>query len=76
MSIRRYLYGIHPTVAVSAAESAFLPLSFLAVTALAKLGRVRDARSRLDRLCAELPRLLAEEVAPEPGRMLGNAPLV
>lgn len=57
-------------------EGAFLPMSFLAVTALARLGRVGEAEQRLDRLCAALPRLLAEEVAPQTGEMLGNAPLV
>ncbi|MGB8960425.1 MAG: glycoside hydrolase family 15 protein [Pseudonocardiaceae bacterium] len=60
----------------SGTEGAFLPVSFLAVTALAKLGRVQEARARLDRLCAELPRLLAEEVEPQSGRMRGNTPLV
>lgn len=34
------------------------------------------AGARLDRLCAGLPRLLAEEVEPHSGRMLGNTPLV
>ncbi|MGQ0575338.1 MAG: hypothetical protein ACT4RN_14180 [Pseudonocardia sp.] len=64
------------------AEGAFLPVSFLAVTALARLGRVREAGERLDAMCARLPRLLAEEVwvgesgvLPD-GRLLGNAPLV
>ena len=35
-----------------------------------------DAGARLNRLCARLPRLLAEEVEPQSGRMLGNTPLV
>ena len=48
----------------SGKEGAFLPMSFLAVTALAKLGRVEQAEQRLDRLCAELPRLLSEEIDP------------
>jgi hypothetical protein len=72
-----YLYRYPPGGgSFSGTEGAFLPVSFLAVTALAKLGRVQEARARLDRLCTELPRLLAEEVAPQSGRMLGNAPLV
>jgi GH15 family glucan-1,4-alpha-glucosidase len=57
-------------------EGAFLPMSFLAVTALAALGRVEQAEQRLDALCAALPRLLAEEVDPQSGRLLGNTPLV
>lgn len=57
-------------------EGAFLPMSFLAVTALARVGRVEEATRRLDRLCADLPRLLAEEVEPQTGRLLGNTPLV
>ena len=57
-------------------EGAFLPMSFLAVTALARLGRVEEAEQRLDRLCAALPRVLSEEMDPETGQLLGNAPLV
>ena len=57
-------------------EGAFLPTSFLAVTALAQLGRVEQAQQRLDRLCAALPRLLSEEVDPQTGELLGNTPLV
>ena len=60
----------------SGAEGAFLPMSFLAVTALATTGRTTKARERLDRLCAGLPRLLSEEVDPQTGRLLGNSPLV
>jgi GH15 family glucan-1,4-alpha-glucosidase len=53
-----------------------MPMSFLAVTALAHLGRTDEAERRLDRLCASLPRLLSEEVDPQTGRLLGNTPLV
>ena len=60
----------------SGTEGAFLPVSFLAVTALARLGRVDEARDRLDRICAALPRLLSEEVDPQTGAPLGNTPLV
>lgn len=60
----------------SGTEGAFLPMSFLAVTALARLGRVEEAEQRLDALCAALPRLLSEEVDPQSGRLLGNVPLV
>jgi hypothetical protein len=72
-----YLYRFPPEGGVgSGTEGAFLPASFLAVSALARLGRVREAGARLDRLCAQLPRLLAEQVEPQSGRMLGNTPLV
>ncbi len=57
-------------------EGAFLPMSFLAVTALATLGRVEQAEHRLNALCGTLPRLLSEEVDPQSGRLLGNTPLV
>jgi hypothetical protein len=60
----------------SGIEGTFLPMSFLAVTALARLGRVEEAQQRLDRLCGSLPRLLSEEVDPQTGRLLGNTPLV
>ena len=73
-----YLYRYPPggDDGFSGTEGAFLPMSFLAVTALAQLGRVDEAEQRLDRLCAELPRLLSEEVDPQTGQLLGNAPLV
>jgi len=57
-------------------EGAFLPVTWWAVSALASLGRVEEARARLDQLCARLPRLLAEEVDPMTGAGLGNVPLV
>ena len=57
-------------------EGAFLPMSFLAVTALARTGRVEDAQRRLDALCTGLPRLLSEEIDPVSGELLGNTPLV
>ena len=73
-----YLYRYPPggDDGFSGVEGAFLPMSFLAVTALARLGRTEEAEQRLDRLCASLPRLLSEEVDPRSGALLGNAPLV
>ena len=73
-----YLYRYPPggDDGFSGTEGAFLPVSFLAVTALAQLGRVEEAEQRLDRLCAALPRLLSEEVDPQTGVLLGNTPLV
>lgn len=57
-------------------EGAFLPTSFWAVSALAAIGRVGEARERLDALCRVLPDLIAEEIDPESGASLGNTPLV
>ncbi len=57
-------------------EGAFLPVSWWAVSALAAIGCVTEARAQADRLCAALPRLLAEEVDPATGESLGNVPLV
>lgn len=73
-----YLYRYPPggDDGFTGVEGAFLPMSFLAVTALAQLGRVEQAERRLDRMCAALPRLLAEEVDPRSSEMLGNTPLV
>jgi hypothetical protein len=73
-----YLYRYPPggDDGFSGIEGAFLPMSFLAVTALARIGRVEEATARLDALCAVLPRLLSEEVDPMTGRLLGNTPLV
>jgi GH15 family glucan-1,4-alpha-glucosidase len=73
-----YLYRYPPGQddGFSGVEGAFLPMSFLAVTALARLGRIQDAEQRLDRLCEALPRLLSEEVDPISGQLLGNTPLV
>ena len=73
-----YLYRYPPGQddGFAGVEGAFLPMSFLAVTALARLGRVQEAEQRLDRLCTALPRLLSEEVDPQTGQLLGNTPLV
>lgn len=60
----------------SGKEGVFLPVCWWAVSALAVVGRVDEARARADELCARLPRLLAEEVDPQTGESLGNVPLV
>lgn len=57
-------------------EGAFLPVSWWAVSALAALGRVGQARRLADDLCARLPALLPEELDPAGGEGLGNVPLV
>ena len=58
------------------AEGAFLPMSWWAVSALAVTGRVDEARSRADWLCASLPALVSEEADTIDGTSLGNVPLV
>ena len=60
----------------SGKEGVFLPVCWWAVSALATVGRLDEARARADELCARLPRLLSEELDPETGESLGNVPLV
>jgi len=73
-----YLYRYEPSSddGFSGKEGAFLPVSWWATAALAAVGRLDDARDRVDAMCARLPRLLAEEVDAERGESLGNVPLV
>ena len=60
----------------SGREGAFLPASFQTVAALATVGELDQARTRLDAMCAALPRLLPEMVDPVDGTPLGNVPLL
>jgi len=60
----------------SGIEGVFLPTSWWAVSALAAVGRVDEARLRADELCAQLPKLLPEELDPIRLQGLGNVPLV
>ena len=78
LEVEPYLYRYPPDAGddFAGSEGAFLPVSAWVVTALAATGRVRQARERLDALCAGLPRLLPEEVDPLSGEGLGNVPLV
>ena len=57
-------------------EGAFLPVTFMAVAALAAVGLREQAHARLDELCHTLPRLLPEMWDPVEDRGLGNVPLV
>jgi Glycosyl hydrolases family 15 len=72
--LRRYPAGTDD--GFSGAEGAFLPCSWWAVSALARLGRLDEAVDRADQLCVILPPLLAEQVDPASGVELGNVPLV
>jgi len=71
-----YRYPPDGSDGFSGAESAFVPVSFWAVTAQALTGDLRGALARMDDLCAALPRLLSEEVDPVEGTALGNVPQV
>ena len=78
LGVGPYLYRYEPGSddGFTGKEGAFLPVCWWAVSALAIVGRLREARARADALCARLPRLLAEEVDPDTGESLGNIPLV
>lgn len=73
-----YLYRYEPNTddGFQGLEGAFIPVSWWAGAALAAVGRLDQARDRVDTMCARLPRLLSEEVDPERGESLGNVPLV
>jgi hypothetical protein len=58
-----------------AGEAPFVPASWWAVTALAKLGHP-DAQDRADELCRMLPALQPEEFDPARREALGNTPLL
>jgi GH15 family glucan-1,4-alpha-glucosidase len=60
--------GFHGSV------GAFVPVSWLAVSALAQIGRVDEAEDLADRLCRSLPGLQPEVL--EGDEPLGNVPLV
>jgi hypothetical protein len=57
-------------------EPALVPVSWWAVSALATVGRVAEARALARRLDALLPRLQPEMFDPWSGQGYGNAPLV
>jgi len=57
-------------------ESAFLPVSWLAVSALAQLDRPEEAHAMADRLCAATPGLQPEMLDVDGDVGLGNTPLV
>jgi GH15 family glucan-1,4-alpha-glucosidase len=60
----------------SPGEAPFVPASWWLIAALVRVGRVDEAQTRADALCAMLPSLLSEEHDPVTGRALGNVPLV
>jgi GH15 family glucan-1,4-alpha-glucosidase len=57
-------------------EAAFVPVSWWAVSALARLDRGGEAHALADRLCAVTPGLQPEMLDPDGDGALGNAPLV
>ncbi|PZS36819.1 MAG: hypothetical protein DLM58_00830 [Pseudonocardiales bacterium] len=57
-------------------EGAFLPVCWWRVSALAKTGRIDQARALAVDLDRRLPRLMPEEINPDTGDGLGNIPLV
>lgn len=73
-----YLYRYEPggDDGFCGTEGVFLPTSWWAVSALAAVGRVDEARLRADALCGQLPQLLPEELDPIRLQGLGNVPLV
>jgi len=71
-----YRYPPDGTDGFEGREGAFIPMGAWAVSALAAVGRVDEARCRLEQLCVGLPPLLSEEVDPASGALLGNMPLV
>ena len=71
-----YRYPVDGSDGFGGREGAFVPMGAWAVSALAAIGRVEEARERIDDLCARLPALLVEEVEPASGALLGNVPLV
>jgi GH15 family glucan-1,4-alpha-glucosidase len=71
-----YRYDGGPGDGFCGQEGAFVPVCWWAVSALAAVGRVDEARRLAGRLDGVLPRLLSEEVDSVSGESLGNAPLV
>jgi GH15 family glucan-1,4-alpha-glucosidase len=57
-------------------EAGFVPVSWWAVSALARLDRRDEAHALADRLCAALPELQPEMLDPGGDGGLGNVPLV
>jgi hypothetical protein len=57
-------------------EAAFLPVSWWAVSALARLDRRDAAHALADRICEATPGLQPEMLEPEGAGALGNTPLV
>jgi hypothetical protein len=71
-SVRRYTPGVDD--GFRGVEGAFVPVSWWAVSVLARLGRTDEAHALADRLCAALPGLQPEVL--DDGEALGNTPLV
>jgi hypothetical protein len=71
--LRRYPDGVD---GMRGRESAFVPSSWLAVSALLAAGDIESATQRADEMCAQLPPLQPEEWDVERGEGMGNTPLL
>jgi GH15 family glucan-1,4-alpha-glucosidase len=74
VALRRYSAGFD--VGFEGLESAFVPVSWWAVSALARLDRADEAHALADRLCEATPGLQPEMLDPGGDGALGNVPLV
>ena len=73
-ALRRYPPWVQ--VGFQGTESAFVPVSWWAVGALARLDRGAEAHALADRLCGAIPGLQPEMLDVEGDGSLGNTPLV
>jgi hypothetical protein len=74
VALRRYPADFD--VGFEGIESAFVPVSWWGVSALAVLDRADDAHALADRLCEATPGLQPEMLDPDGDGALGNLPLV
>jgi hypothetical protein len=74
VALRRYPAWVDAGFA--GVESAFVPVSWWAVSALARLDRREEAHALADRLCEATPGLQPEMLDPDGDGALGNTPLV
>jgi hypothetical protein len=73
VALRRY--DLEVDAGFEGVESAFVPVSWWAVSALARLDRREEAHALADRLCQATPGLQPEMLDPDGDGALGNTPL-